>query len=61
MNNSILSLIFLVIGIFFRYQASLLPQGTVEMMGSGYFPSLVSTLLIVVAGIILIKEIFWKS
>jgi len=61
MSNYITATIFLVIGLFFKYHSSTLPLGSLSNIGPGYFPNLVSTILIIVGLIILVKQLTWKS
>lgn len=61
MRNLIISLIFLATGCFFKYLSQQIDVGTMADMGPGYFPDLISTLLIIVSVLIMIKQLIWKS
>jgi len=61
MSDYITALLFLCVGVFFKYHASFLDQGTMSGMGPGYYPDLVATALIVIAVLIALKRLIWKS
>lgn len=61
MKDIIAGLLFIFIGIFFKYHSQSYSLGSVSDMGPGYFPNLISTLLLVVGIILTIKSLIWKS
>jgi len=61
MSNYIISFIFFVIGIFFKYHSSNLTMGSLRDMGPGFYPDMISNLLIIIAILIAAKQAIWKS
>jgi len=61
MSNYIISFIFFVIGIFFKYHSSNLTMGSLQDMGPGFYPNMISNLLIIIAILIAAKQAIWKS
>ena len=54
-------LIFLAVGGFFKYFSNDYDIGTLSLMGPGYFPNLISSLLLMIGAIVTVKGLFWKS
>jgi hypothetical protein len=61
MSEYIISILFFCFGVFFKYHASFLAQGTIDSMGPGYYPDMIATILIGVALVIALRKILWKS
>jgi putative tricarboxylic transport membrane protein len=61
MKDIVAGLLFIVIGVFFKYHSQTYSLGSVSNMGPGYFPDLISTLLLVVGIVLTIKSLIWKS
>lgn len=54
-------LLFLIIGGFFKIQSQSYEFGTASFMGPGYYPNLLSNILIIIALLIIAKSFLWKS
>jgi hypothetical protein len=62
MNKNFWSgILILSVGIFFKIYSLSYKMGEISNMGPGYFPNLISTCLVLLGIIILIKHFLWKS
>jgi len=61
MKNYLTAGLFVTIGLFFQITGQSLSFVTTDPLGPGFFPDLISKLLIAVGLIISIKQYLWKS
>lgn len=54
-------IVVLSVGVFFKIYSLSYKMGEVNDMGPGYFPNLISTFLVLLGILILIKHFLWKS
>jgi hypothetical protein len=54
-------LLFLMIGGFFKFYSTTYDLGTASNMGAGYYPNLLSILLLAIGACLIIKSMLWKS
>lgn len=53
-------ILFLVIGIFFKVHSQSYELGSASAMGPGYYPDFISSILILVGIIIVVKSLVWS-
>ena len=58
MKDILLGVLFAVIGLVFFYQSTFYHMGTHHKIGPGYFPLLISGLLILIGLLLILKKIF---
>jgi hypothetical protein len=54
-------MLFLCIGGFFKIYSQSYQMGTASFMGPGYYPDLLSNILMAMGVILIIKALLWKS
>ncbi len=60
LKNFVSGLLFTSIGLAFLFGAMKFPMGSVTSMGPGFFPFVVSTLVVVLGALILVRSLYVK-
>jgi len=60
LKDLITGLLFVIIGVIFQFYSSIYEFGTTSNMGPGYYPSLISAILMLLGIILVVKNLIKK-